>query len=88
VLGDALTVTGVPLGPWSDRRFYLFGGRVRTGAPLEYAIAGGVVLACTLLSFRMHAQSGFYPFFFDWAGLYEQGLVDAYEWKQNRFRFF
>jgi inner membrane protein len=35
VLCDALTVTGVPLGPWSDRRFHLFGGRVRTGAPLE-----------------------------------------------------
>jgi inner membrane protein len=89
VLGDALTVTGVPLGPWSDRRFHLFGGRVRTGAPLEYAIAGAVVLACAVLSWGIHTNAaGFYPFFYDWAGLYEQGIVDAYEWKQNRFRFF
>jgi inner membrane protein len=89
VLGDALTVTGVPWGPCSDRRFHLFGGRVRTGAPWEYAIAGGVVLACAVLSGGIHTQAaGFSPFFYDGAGLYQQGIVDTYEWKQNRFRFF
>ena len=30
VLADSLTVTGVPFSPHSDRRFHLFGGRLRT----------------------------------------------------------
>ena len=45
VLCDAFTVSGVPVGPWSDRRFHLFGGRLRTGAPAEYMIAGSVVFS-------------------------------------------
>ncbi|WP_318409140.1 hypothetical protein [Photobacterium leiognathi] len=33
------------------------------------------------------AGSGsFSPFFFDWGGYYNQGLIDAAEWKANRFR--
>ena len=31
VLADSFTVTGVPFSPLSDRRFHLFGGRLRTG---------------------------------------------------------
>ena len=31
VFADSLTLMGVPLGWWSDRRFNLFGGRLRTG---------------------------------------------------------
>jgi inner membrane protein len=63
--------------------------RVRAGEPLAYAIAGGVVLAGAVLSWSIHTNAaGFYPFFYDWARLYGEGIVDAYEWKQNRFRFF
>ncbi|CAH1539036.1 hypothetical protein THF5H11_260017 [Vibrio jasicida] len=29
---------------------------------------------------------GFAPFFYDWAGVYEQGLIDVLECKTNRFR--
>jgi inner membrane protein len=48
-----------------------------------------VVLACAVLSGGIHTQAaGFSPFFYDGAGLYQQGIVDTYEWKQNRFRFF
>lgn len=32
--------------------------------------------------------SGWYPFFYDWHGLYQSGVVDAKEWKNNRFKFF
>jgi inner membrane protein len=85
VLADALTVTGVPLGPWSDRRFHLFGGRLRTGDPAEYVIAGGfVVLAAAL--FMALGFAGWYPFFYDWGGLYGDGLLDGSEWRANRFR--
>jgi hypothetical protein len=32
--------------------------------------------------------NGWYPFFYDWTGLYERGIIDGSEWKANRFRFF
>lgn len=86
---DAFTVTGVPLGWWSDRRFHLFGGRLKTGQPGEYWVAGLVMLACVGLSLmtRHWGGGGFSPFFFDWAGYYRDGVIDAKEWKENRFRW-
>lgn len=46
VLTDAMTVSGVPLSPYSTRRFHLFGGRFRTGEPVEYGISVVVVFCC------------------------------------------
>ena len=34
------------------------------------------------------AVLGWYPFFYDWAGLYQSGVIDAKEWKDNRLKFF
>lgn len=87
ILTDAMTVSGVPFGPRSDRRFHLFGGRFRTGDPAEYAVSFGVVAVCAVLV-TMLSASGWYPFFYDWAGLYNGGVVDGAEWRANRFRFF
>ena len=87
VLTDALTVTGVPFAPNSDRRFHLFGGRLRTGGAGEYGIAWGIVLVCVVAGTLLHSALGWYPFFYDWAGLYESGVIDGSEWKANRFRF-
>ena len=90
VLADSLTVMGVPFSPHSDRRFHLFGGRLRTGDAGEYGVAWGIVALCLLLAllFKPHSGSGWYPFFYDGAGLYQSGVVDAKEWKDNRLRFF
>lgn len=85
VMVDAMTVSGVPFGPYSDRRFHLFGGRFRTGDPVEYAISFGVVAICAVLIQFTYAV-GWYPFFYDWGGLYSRGVIDGYEWKINRFR--
>ena len=41
---DALTVSGVPLSPWSRYRVTLLGGRLRTGEPVEYLLAGAFLL--------------------------------------------
>lgn len=87
VMTDAMTVSGVPFGPQSDRRFHLFGGRFRTGDPTEYGIAFGVVALCAALVL-LRSASGWYPFFYDWAGLYNSGVIDGAEWRANRFRFF
>jgi len=90
VLADACTVMGVPFAPHSDRRFHLFGGRLRTGGAGEYGIAWGIVAVCLLVAvlFKPHGGSGWYPFFYDWAGLYQSGVIDAKEWKDNRLKFF
>lgn len=85
ILTDAMTVSGVPFSPYSDRRFHLFGGRFRTGDPVEYGISFVVVVLCILLM-KLIGDSGFVPFFYDWAGMYNQGIIDASEWKKNRFR--
>jgi inner membrane protein len=86
VLTDAMTISGIPMGWWSDRKFYLFGGRLKTGSPEEYMISAVVVLTCVMLAWH-RPGSGYAPFFFDWPGFYQQGLIDANEWKTNRFKF-
>ncbi|WP_318476510.1 hypothetical protein [Photobacterium leiognathi] len=54
-------------------------------ASIEYAISAAVIIAC--IGIRHITGSGsFSPFFFDWGGYYNQGLIDAAEWKANRFR--
>jgi inner membrane protein len=88
VIADSFTVQGVPLGWWSDRRFHLFGGRLRTGQPGEYFVTGAVVIACVALGWAMHGwQGGYVPFFYDWQEMYREGLIDASEWKANRWRW-
>jgi inner membrane protein len=79
-----MTVSGVPFSPYSDRRFHLFGGRFRTGDPIEYAISALIVM----ISLTLNAMFGdsFAPYFYDWSGLYVEGIIDASEWKTNRFR--
>jgi inner membrane protein len=86
---DALTVSGAPVGWWSDRRVTLFGGKVQTGRPSEYLITFLVVLLCAILVWqRESTPGGFLPFFYDWSGLYRSGLIDGLEWKTNRFKLF
>jgi inner membrane protein len=76
---------GVPFSPYSDRRFHLFRGRFRTGDPIEYAISAGVIIAGIGLN-HLTGSNSFAPFFYDWGGLYNQGIIDGAEWKANRFR--
>jgi inner membrane protein len=90
VMCDACTIAGVPMGWWSDRKFNLFGGRLRTGNMGEYWVAGAVVLLCFGLAMatRSWGHGGYAPFFTDWADCYKQGLCSAAEWKANRLKWF
>jgi inner membrane protein len=89
VLADALTVTGVPFSPMSDRRFNLAGGRLRTGGAGEYGVSASVVILCWLLAGHVGAAgNGYVPFLPNWAERYENGEVTAKEWRDNRFKFF
>ena len=64
ILCDSFTVMGVPFGWWSDRRFHLFGGRLRTGQPGEYLLTGGIVLACMFISWQTNAWTESFSHFF------------------------
>jgi inner membrane protein len=88
---DALTVSGAPLGWWSDRRMTLFGGKVQTGRPSEYIVTIFIVAICAVVVWvtRSHDSGGpFVPFFYDWPGFYRSGLVSGHEWRANRFTLF
>lgn len=68
-VADAPTMMA-PVGPWSDRRVTLSGGKVATGSPAEYAIT---VVICTACAVAIYARGGldstaFSPFFYDWRG--------------------
>jgi inner membrane protein len=72
--------------PFSDRRFHLFDGRLRTGASDEYIVAGSVVIACFAIAIIIkpaNGGSGWYPFFYDWQSKYEDGMIDNREWKEK-----
>lgn len=87
VICDSFTVTGVPLAPWSDRRFHLAGGRLRTGDPGEYVFTGVVVVICAALAITFGGLSdGFAPFFYNWSEMYQNGVIDGSEWKANRWK--
>lgn len=100
VLADAFTVSGVPFGWWSTNRFYLFGGRLRTGHPGEYFAALAIALICGYIATHtepMDLGNGntdkpitkqFFPFFYDHHDNYKKGLLDGKEWKDNRLKFF
>lgn len=85
---DALTVSGAPVGWWSDRRMTLFGGRVKTGSMAELAITVAIVVLCAVVIYtRRDVPGSFIPFFYRYDELYKQGLIDGAEWRQHRFDF-
>ncbi len=90
ILADLFTVSGVSLTPNAGHRFHLFGGGLRTGGNGEYGIAWGLAGLCFVLTmlFKPHGGSSWHPFFYNWNGVYQSGVVDAKEWKDNRFKFF
>lgn len=86
ILTDAMTISGVPVGPWSDRKIYLFGGKLKPGSPTEYLVSAVVVLICAVIAWHKPSTE-FVPFFYDWLQYYNEGLIDGKEWKTIVFGF-
>jgi hypothetical protein len=58
----------------------------------EYLVTGLIVACCW--SFFLYAphpvnpnKDQFIPFFYNWMGHYQDGLIDGKEWKDNRLKF-
>jgi len=90
ILADSLTVSGVPMYPNAERRLHLFGGQLRTGDKQEYFLSIGILLfSALIITITFDSSSGgFVPFFYNWGEMYHAGLIDASEYKANRFRIF
>ncbi len=59
LLMDSLTVTGVPVFDENSKSLTLFGGKIRTGKPGEYIIAGLIALvAFVLIGYSPFASIG------------------------------
>lgn len=84
LLMDSLTVTGVPVFDENSKSLTLFGGKIRTGKPGEYIIAGAIALiAFVLIGYSPFASDG--PKQPTWLDLREQGTIDKREYKEKRF---
>lgn len=79
-------VTGVLFALFRPR-LRLFGGRFRTGEPVEYGMTVVVECICTGLT-NLMPDGKREPLFDDWAGHGESGVIDGDEWRMNRFRIF
>ena len=85
---DAVTISGAPVGWWSDRRITLFGGRVKTGGLSEAVVTCSVVALCAVAIYATHdPDKSFIPFFYRYGEMYEKGIIDGAEWKAHRFDF-
>lgn len=92
---DALTVTGVPVSPFSQHNTTLFGGKIRTGEPKEYFIAFGF-LAVVLMIFKPATADFVTPsrdltfnqYFMNYQKLYNLKIIDEKELKELRWKFF
>lgn len=83
---DAVTVSGAPVGWWSDRRITLFGGRVKTGGLSEALVTCSMVALCAVAIYaRRDVATGFIPFYFHYGEMYEHGIIDGAEWRAHRF---
>jgi inner membrane protein len=40
------------------------------------------------LLYRDWRKDTFVPFMYDWSGLYQQGVIDGKEWRDNRWKIF
>jgi inner membrane protein len=88
IIVDSLSTSGVPFAPWSSSKFHLFGGRLVVGSPAEYIISLTILIISGLVVYHTHGKQGFSPFFFNYKEFYEDGIIDGYEWRMNRFRIF
>jgi len=89
---DSLTISGVPISPNARHRIHFFGGKLRTGDPVEYFISFGFLLI-VLMMVKPNLDDvkddvyKFNPYFFEYGKLYEKRIIDEKEYREKRFSF-
>jgi inner membrane protein len=86
LLMDSLTITGVPVYDEKGRYVTLFGGKLRTGTAMEYAISISIAVV-TFLVFGIGQPQGKASIErMHWKELYNDGIIDKREYRENRFK--
>ena len=88
ILCDSLNPSGVPFAPWAENRFHLIGGKVRFGSSTEYLISFSILIISCFIIYQTRTTNHFSPFFYHWGDLYEDGIIDANEWRTHRLNIF
>lgn len=91
---DSLTRSGVPLSQYDSHRIHFFGGKLRTGEPLEYIIAFGILIFSLLIvqpsidTLRGKEETAFNAYYMNYKDLNEKKIIDNKTYKENRFKLF
>jgi len=91
---DSMTKSGVPLSQFDNHKIHFFGGKIRTGEPIEYVIAFGLLLFSVLVvqpsmgMIKGDEESKFNAYYMDYRDLNEKGIIDNKTYKENRFKLF
>ena len=85
---DALTITGVPLFPYTHHRVHFFGGVLRTGHIQEYILTFGLLFLSYSVFSNTHTKDGFNPYYIEFSKLYQDNVIDEKEYRDNKFKIF
>jgi inner membrane protein len=92
---DALTRSGVPISQWDNNRVHFFGGKFRTGEPIEYIIAFGLLFFVLLIVnpnlnklIGDNTEDNFNVYYMDYQELYDKNIIDERTYKERRFKLF
>ncbi len=94
-LADSLTISGVPISPYDNSRVHFFGGKLRTGEPMEYIIAFSLLAVSVTVAkpvlnkfINYNGEKTFSVYSMDYADLNDKGIIDNQEYLEKRFKFF
>ena len=94
-VADALTPSGVPISQFDNHRIHFFGGKIKTGAFMEYILSYGFLLLVIslvkpldMIKNKDDLNNYFNVYFNDYGKMYEQKIIDEKTYKENRFNLF
>jgi inner membrane protein len=92
-IADSMTVSGVPISQFDKHKIHFFGGKMRTGDPLEYVIAFGllavsVVFVKPTIDYINPNEHKFNPYYINWRKLHDDKIIDNKTMREHRFDLF
>ena len=93
-IADSMTVSGVPISQWDNHKIHFFGGKIRTGEPIEYFISFGLLAVAvvfvkpTIDYITPNEIHEFNPYYINWRKLHEEKIIDNKTMREHRFDLF
>ena len=99
-IADSLTPSGVPISQFDNHRIHFFGGKIKTGSMPEYILSFGFLLLVISftqpfqnldfqnLNFRDSSEKRYDVYQNNYKKLFENKMIDAKTYKENRFNLF